>query len=59
MSAQRMLFLTVAIILLAGIGLTGWQQIHWLIYLPVGLLVFAGATGICPGLLLYKKLGFK
>lgn len=59
MSSQRMLFITVAILLVAGIGLSGWQQVHWLLYLPAGLLIFAGATGICPGLLFYKKLGFK
>ena len=59
MSAQRMLFLTVAILLGAGIWLSGWNQVHWLLYVVVGMLVFAFATGICPGLMVYKKLGFK
>ena len=59
MSAQRMLFFTVAILLGAGIWLTGIDKVHWLFYLPTGLLVFAGLTGICPGLMIYKKLGFK
>ncbi|MES9990675.1 MAG: hypothetical protein ABW098_01900 [Candidatus Thiodiazotropha sp.] len=59
MSAQRMLFLTVAALLFTGIGLSGWNQVHWFLYLPAGMLVFAGLTGICPGLMLYQKLGLK
>lgn len=59
MTAQRMLFFTVAALLFAGIGLSGWSQVHWFLYLPAVMLVFAGLTGICPGLMLYKKLGFK
>ena len=59
MSAQRMLFLTVAILLLTGIWLTGWNSVHWFLYLPPAMLVFAGVTGICPGFMLYRKLGFK
>lgn len=59
MSAQRMLFFTVAALLFIGIWLSGWTQVHWLLYLPAGMLVFAGVTGICPGLMLYQKLGFK
>jgi hypothetical protein len=59
MSAQRMLFLTVATLLFAGIGLTGWNQVHWLLYVLAGLVTFAGVSGICPTLMIYKKLGFK
>ena len=59
MSAQRMLFLTVAALLVTGIGLTGWSQVHWFLYVVPAMLVFAGATGICPGLMVYQKLGFK
>jgi hypothetical protein len=59
MSAQRMLFLTVAVILTVGLFLTGWSTAHWLLYAPTAMLVFAGLTGICPGLSLYRKMGFK
>jgi len=59
MSAIRMLFLTTAAVILAGIWLTGFGNVHWLLYLPVIALTFAGATGICPGYLLFRKLGFK
>ncbi|MCW8928880.1 MAG: hypothetical protein OQL19_01425 [Gammaproteobacteria bacterium] len=59
MSAQRMLFFTVAILITLGIYFTGWETVHWTLYLPVVMLIFAGISGICPGLLLYKKVGFK
>ena len=59
MSAQRMLFLTVAGLLGAGIWLSGWNQVHWLLYLPPVMLIFAGLTGICPGLIIFQKVGFK
>jgi len=59
MSAQRMLFLTVAVLLGAGIGLSGFNKVHWLLYVPTALLIFAGATGICPTLIVFKKIGFK
>lgn len=59
MSAQRMLFLTVAVLYSIGIILSGWQSVHWFLYVPTVMLVFAGLTGICPGFMLYKKLGFK
>jgi len=59
MSAFRMLFLTMAALIMAGIWLTGFNVAHWLLYLPVAALVFAGVTGICPGYILFQKLGFK
>jgi hypothetical protein len=59
MSAQRMLFLTFAIIISVGIWLTGFNKVHWFLYVPVAATLFAALTGICPGLILWKKLGFK
>ena len=59
MSAQRMLFLTISVLLGVGIWLSGWNQVHWLLYIIVGMLAFAGATGICPGLMIFKKFGLK
>jgi len=54
-----MLFLMIAGLILLGIWLTGFNVVHWVLYLPVAALVFAGITGICPGYLIFKKLGFK
>jgi len=59
MTAIRMQFISVAIIVLIGISLTGFDKVHWFLYVPVVLLLFAGVTGICPGLLFWKKMGLK
>lgn len=59
MTAQRMLFLVMSILISAGIYLTGYQSVHWLLYIPAAALLFAAISGICPGLMLFKKLGFK
>jgi hypothetical protein len=59
MTAQRMLFLSIAATILTGIWLTGFGTAHWLLYVPVILLTFAGLTGVCPGLWLWKKTGLK
>ena len=59
MSAIRMLFLSVAAIIFLGIWLTGFNTAHWLLYVPVIFLTFAGITGICPGYIFWSKLGFK
>ena len=59
MSAQRMFFFTTAVVIAVGIYLTGFKNVHWFLYVPVAALLFAGLTGICPGMLLWKKLGFK
>ena len=59
MSAIRMLFLFMAAFISLGIWLTGINNVHWLLYIPPVVLVFAGVTGICPGYMIFRKLGFK
>jgi hypothetical protein len=59
MSAIRMQFLLVAAMILVGIWLTGFNDVHWFLYFPVAALAFAGITGICPGYMVLQKLGFK
>jgi len=59
MTALRMQFLTIALLVFVGIGLTGFSRVHWFLYVPVVMFIFAGVTGICPGLMIWKKLGFK
>lgn len=59
MSALRVLFLVVAAVITLGIWLTGFNVVHWVLYLPAAFLAFAGITGICPGLMILKKLGLK
>ena len=59
MSALRMQFLSIAAVVLVGIWLTGFDRVHWFLYVPVAVFTFAGATGICLGLMFWKKIGFK
>ncbi len=59
MTALRMQFLFMTVVIFAGILLTGLHTAHWFLYLPVVMFLFAGISGICPGLLLWKKMGFK
>jgi len=54
-----MLFLSIATIIFAGIWLTGFDRVHWILYLPPAFLAFAGISGICPGLIFWRKLGFR
>lgn len=57
--ALRVQFLAVSLLILIGIWLTGFGNVHWFLYVPVVALAFAGISGICPGLMLWKKLGLK
>ncbi|HSG11635.1 MAG TPA: YgaP-like transmembrane domain [Gammaproteobacteria bacterium] len=59
MSAIRMLFIIMAALISVGIWLTGYQNVHWFLYIPPAALLFAGITGICPGYMVFRKLGFK
>jgi len=59
MSALRVLFLFMSAIILLGIWLTGFNVVHWLLYVPVVFLAFAAVTGICPGYMIFTKLGLK
>jgi hypothetical protein len=59
MTAIRLQFFTLAGVILVGVWLTGFDKAHWFAYFPIVALIFAGFTGICPGLMIWKKLGFK
>jgi hypothetical protein len=49
MSALRMQFFFLALIIFIGISLTGFNRVHWFLYVPVVILVFSGSTGISFG----------
>ena len=59
MTAQRMVFLTTSIVVFAGIWLTGFDKAHWILYIPPSALLFAGVTGICPGINFWRKMGLQ
>ena len=53
---QRVFFFDVAMLILVGIWLTGFDKVHWFIYfVPAGLL-FAAATGFCIGYIIAGKI---
>ena len=52
----RMFFLFMAAVIWLGIWLTGFDQVHWVLYLPPIALTFGGVTGICPGLGLWRVM---
>jgi uncharacterized membrane protein len=54
--ALRMTFLITGLVIWLGIWLTGFGVAHWVLYLPAVFLVFAGITGICPGLIINRKI---
>jgi steroid 5-alpha reductase family enzyme len=52
---QRQWFLGPALMLWIGIYLTGFETVHWLIYVPAVMSVFAFVSGICPGQIMICK----
>jgi hypothetical protein len=55
-SAMRLFFFTAGSLIWLGIWLTGFQIVHWFLYLPPAFFYFAAATGICPGLIVYRYI---
>lgn len=53
---MRFFLLVVATVMWAGIWLTGFNTVHWLLYIPAVFFVFAGVTGICPGMFFSRSL---
>lgn len=49
--AMRFFFFFAGSVLWTGIWLTGFANVHWLLYLPATLLYFAALTAICPVLI--------
>ena len=54
--ALRMTFILIGMFIFLGIWLTGLNVAHWVLFLPAIVLVFAGITGICPSLIINKKI---
>jgi len=53
---MRFWFIGPMLMLWIGIYFTGLDVIHWLIYIPAVMSVFALATGLCPGMLLIRNI---
>ena len=57
-SANRMTYLSVALVVTIGNSLTGWGNVHWLLWIPPVALSLAAITGVCPFKIGFVKLGF-
>lgn len=55
-SAMKAFFLFVGIIMWVGIYLTGFDVVHWILYLPASFFLFSAITGICPGMIFFKEV---
>jgi hypothetical protein len=55
-AALRVTFILIGMFISLGIWLTGIDVVHWLLFLPAAFLIFAGITGICPSLIINKKI---
>ncbi|MCK4674933.1 MAG: hypothetical protein KAT61_03390 [Gammaproteobacteria bacterium] len=55
-TALRVTFILIGLFIALGIWLTGFDVVHWVLFLPAAFLVFAGVTGICPSLIINKKI---
>ena len=52
----RFFFVVLTILIMIGIWLTGFNQVHWFLYAAPVFLMFAAITGFCPGLMVSKKI---
>lgn len=54
--SMRLFFLIFSAIIFLGIYLTGFSNVHWFMYVPAAFALFAAVTGICPGMIIAKKI---
>ncbi|MFT3822847.1 MAG: hypothetical protein QM731_02960 [Chitinophagaceae bacterium] len=55
-ASLRIFFAFMSCLLWAGIFLTGFATVSWLLYVPAAVSLFAAITGICPSLVLITKI---
>jgi len=49
-------FLFAGLVLWTGIWLTGFDVVHWILYLPASFFLFSAVSGICPGMIFFKEV---
>lgn len=54
--SMRFFFLVTGSVIWLGIWLTGFSVVHWLLYIPAVFFCFAAITGICPGLIISRRI---
>ena len=55
-SATRFFLLVVSTLIWLGIWLTGFNNVHWILYVPAAFLLLAAILGICPGMFFSRLL---
>jgi ABC-type polysaccharide/polyol phosphate export permease len=55
-SATRFFLLVVSILIWLGIWLTGFNNVHWILYVPAAFLLLAAILGVCPGMFFSRLL---
>ncbi len=53
---KRLFFLFSSCVLFFGIYLTGWKEVHWLLYIPPIFFLGASLNGYCTGLIISQML---
>jgi hypothetical protein len=48
--AHRLFFMNLTLLSSIGIWLTGFDQVHWFVYIVPAALLFAALSGYCVGL---------
>ena len=52
----RVWYVVFALLIIIGIALTGFSNVHWFLYFPPAALLFAAVTGICPSQIAINKI---
>ena len=52
----RLFLFMLALVSLASAWLTGLETVHWFTYVLPAFLTFAAVSGLCPGLMISKKI---
>ena len=52
--AMRMFLFNSTLFIMLGVWLTGFENVHWTIYIVPAFYTFAFVFGICPGINLWR-----
>lgn len=55
-ASMRMFMFNASLMMLVGIWLTGFDKVHWFIYVVPAFFIFATLTGLCLGLVLPRLI---
>jgi hypothetical protein len=53
-NAMRLFLVNAALFILLGIWLTGFDQVHWFLYVLPGIFTLSAALDVCPGINLWR-----